>query len=92
MTPNVLTKLGDGNVSNVTNYLDKLPPDVAACIAMKRAIGSSEAAEFLNLSLGHFRKLYRAGKVPAPIKLSERKLAWRISDLAAFVARGAAED
>ena len=87
MTPDVPTKLRDINVSNVANYLDKLPPDVADRIAMKRLVGSTEAADFLNFSLGHFRKLYRAGKVPAPIRLSERKLAWRISDLAAFVAR-----
>lgn len=88
MTPNVPLKSRDGFTPGVSNYLDNLPPDVADRLAMHRLVGAAEAAEFCNFSLGHWRRLYRLGKVPAPIKLSERKLGWRLSDLAAFVARG----
>lgn len=84
MTPNTASKSRDSSPGPITNYLDNLPPDVAYRIAMRRFVGSAEAAEVLNFSLGHFRKLYRAGKVPPPIKLSERKLAWRMGDLLSF--------
>jgi predicted DNA-binding transcriptional regulator AlpA len=54
-----------------------LPPD----IARHRVLGTAEAAALCNISVPHWRRLYRTGKVPAPIKLSERKLGWRVGDL-----------
>lgn len=60
--------------------------DLPADLARSRVIGASEAARFLNLSLPHFRRQYRAGKVPKPIKITERKLGWRFGDLNDFVA------
>ncbi len=57
--------------------LEHLPPD----LARHRVIGSAEAAAICNISLPHWRRLYRTGKAPAPIRLSERKLGWRIGDL-----------
>ncbi|MEF2548995.1 hypothetical protein VQ045_17690 [Aurantimonas sp. E1-2-R+4] len=59
------------------SYLENLPPD----LARHRVIGSAEAAAICNISLPHWRRLYRAGKAPAPIRLSERKLGWRVGDL-----------
>ena len=56
---------------------DNLPADLARL----RVIGSAEAAAFCNISLPHFRRMYRTGKAPAPIRLSERKLGWRVGDL-----------
>ena len=50
-------------------------------ISRYRIIGSAEAAAFCNISLPHFRRMYRTGKAPAPIRLSERKLGWRVGDL-----------
>jgi predicted DNA-binding transcriptional regulator AlpA len=53
-------------------------------------LNSSEAAMFVGLSLPHFRRLYRAGRVPRPLQLGERKLGWRIGDLIDHVAAKAA--
>jgi predicted DNA-binding transcriptional regulator AlpA len=63
-----------------------LPP----ALAEDRIVGTADAAAFCNFSISHFRALYRTGSVPAPIRLSERKLGWRISVLKAFVAERAA--
>lgn len=65
------------------SVLTSLPPD----IARNRALNTAQAAAFLNLSIPHFRRLYRANKVPAPVRLSERKLAWRAGDLSDWIAQ-----
>lgn len=61
----------------MSNTLDHLPVD----ISRQRVISAAEAAAFLNLSLPHFRRLYRSGGVPAPFQLSTRRLGWRVSTL-----------
>lgn len=53
-------------------------------IARSRVVGSGEAAAFCNLSREHWRRLARAGKTPAPIRLSARKLGWRVGALMDF--------
>jgi predicted DNA-binding transcriptional regulator AlpA len=65
-------------------FLESLPSD----IAMGRIVGAAEAAQYCNYSLTHWRRLYRAGKVPRPIKISDRKLGWRLRDLANFNSGG----
>jgi len=49
--------------------LDSLPPDMAR----RRILDTAEAAEFCKLSVPHWRRLYRTGKVPRPVRLSARK-------------------
>jgi len=58
-----------------------LPPSLAE----DRIVGTAEAATYCNFSVSHFRTLVKAGRAPAPIRLSERKLGWRISTLKAWV-------
>lgn len=59
----------------------QLPP----ALADDRIVGTFDAAAICNFSVSHFRTLYRTGVVPAPIKLSERKLGWRLSALKAWI-------
>ncbi|SEE27996.1 transcriptional regulator, AlpA family [Rhizobiales bacterium GAS191] len=61
--------------------LEGLPPE----ITRNRILDSRQASEFIGLSLPHFRRLYRARKVPSPILIGERKLGWRAGDLAAWL-------
>jgi predicted DNA-binding transcriptional regulator AlpA len=61
----------------MTSNFDSLPVD----ISRHRVLSAAESAAFLNLSIPHFRRLYRSGDVPAPIKLSARRLGWRVSTL-----------
>jgi predicted DNA-binding transcriptional regulator AlpA len=61
--------------------LSQLPP----ALADDRVVGTVDAAAYLNFSVSHFRALYRNGRAPAPIKLSDRKLGWRMSTLRAWV-------
>lgn len=60
-----------------TGTLDFLPPE----LARSRILGSADAAAFWGVSLPHWRRLYRLNQVPEPIRLSERRLGWRIGDL-----------
>jgi predicted DNA-binding transcriptional regulator AlpA len=70
----------------MSSTLDSLPTE----LSRQRVLNSSEAAMFVGLSLPHFRRLYRAGKVPRPLQLGERKLGWRIGDLVDHLAAKAA--
>ena len=67
--------------------LDSVPADYAR----NRVLDSQQAADFLNLSLPHFRRLYRLGKVPKPIHITERKLGWPFGLLDDFVAARTAD-
>lgn len=67
--------------------LANLPSD----LGRSRILDAAAASAFWGVSLPHFRRLYRAGKVPRPIKIGERKLGWRIGALAdALEARASA--
>jgi predicted DNA-binding transcriptional regulator AlpA len=56
-----------------------------------RILSAAASAAYWGVSLPHWRRLYRAGKVPHPIKIGERKLGWRIGALAdALEARASA--
>ena len=76
---------GDTGPREMANSnLDNLPTE----IAMHRIVGAADAAAFCNYSLPHWRRLYRAKKVPEPIRLSDRKLGWRIGPLIGFNSHG----
>jgi prophage regulatory protein len=64
--------------------LGHLPADMAR----RRLLDTAEAAEFCKLSIPHWRRLYRAGKVPKPVRLSSRKYGWRLGDLVDFIDNG----
>ena len=59
--------------------------DLPADLARHRVLDSQQSAAFLNISLPHFRRLYRAKRVPEPIRLSSRKLGWKAVDLIAWL-------
>ncbi len=63
------------------SYVKAFPPD----ISRNKVLNTAEAAEFVNFSISHFRRLYRSGGVPAPIQLSARKLGWKVGDLIDWV-------
>jgi predicted DNA-binding transcriptional regulator AlpA len=57
--------------------LNSFPPD----LTRNRILDSGQASEFWGVSTAHWRRLYRAGKVPPPIRVGLRKYGWRLSDL-----------
>jgi len=63
------------------SILDHLPAD----LARHRVLDTAEAAAFCKISVPHWRRLYRAQKVPAPVRLSARKYGWRIGDLVDWI-------
>jgi hypothetical protein len=58
----------------VAATLANLPSD----LGRNRVRDAAASSAFWGVSLPHWRRLYRAGKVPRPIKVGERKLGWRI--------------
>jgi predicted DNA-binding transcriptional regulator AlpA len=70
----------------VTNGIDALPPE----LSRNRILGAADAAAFWGVSVPHWRRLYRAKQVPRPIRLSERRLGWRVGDLVDALAARAA--
>jgi predicted DNA-binding transcriptional regulator AlpA len=50
-------------------------------LGRNRVVDAAAASAFWGISLPHWRRLYRAGKVPRPIKIGERKLGWRVGAL-----------
>jgi predicted DNA-binding transcriptional regulator AlpA len=46
-----------------------------------RVVNAITAAAYWGVSLPHWRRLYRVGAVPQPIRISERRLGWRLGSL-----------
>lgn len=63
-----------------------IPATLSSDIARHKVLNTAEAASFCNFSIPHWRRLYRRGEVPPPIRLSERKLGWRAGDLIDWLA------
>jgi predicted DNA-binding transcriptional regulator AlpA len=42
-------------------------------------LGTDEAAEYCGYSISHWRALVRGARSPPPIRISDRKLGWRLS-------------
>jgi predicted DNA-binding transcriptional regulator AlpA len=62
----------------VAATLANLPSD----LGRSRVLDAAAASTFWGVSLPHWRRLYRAGKVPRPIRIGERKLGWCVGVLA----------
>ena len=75
-----------GKKAAASAALASLPSD----IGRGRIMDAPSAAMFWGVSLPHWRRLYRLGRVPAPIKVGERKLGWRVGDLADGLAQRSA--
>jgi predicted DNA-binding transcriptional regulator AlpA len=54
-------------------------------VTRRRILSTAEAARFCNISVPHWRRLYRDKKVPPPICLCARKYGWRLGDLLDFL-------
>jgi predicted DNA-binding transcriptional regulator AlpA len=67
--------------------LNSFPPDQTR----NRILDSRQASEFWGVSIAHWRRLYRAKKVPSPIRIGDRKYGWRIGDLIDGLAERARE-
>lgn len=50
-----------------------------------RVLRARDAAAFCAVSLSHFRRLHAKGLLPAPVRLGERRLGWRLGDLIDWV-------
>jgi predicted DNA-binding transcriptional regulator AlpA len=61
-------------------------PDLPASLNRDRVLDSEQTAKFLGISVPHFRRLYRAKKVPPPIMIGYRKYGWQAGVLVDFVA------
>lgn len=57
--------------------LASLPAD----ITRRRVVGTQDAAAFVGLSVSTLRRMKDARTIPAPIKLSDRRIGWRMGDL-----------
>ena len=61
-------------------------PDLPPSLNRDRVLDSAQAANFLGISVPHFRRLYRAKRVPSPIMIGYRKYGWQVGVLVDFVA------
>lgn len=52
---------------------------------MEQYLRDKQVAEKLSMSRASVWRLAKAGKLPAPIKLSERVTVWRASEIEAFI-------
>src|SRR4051812_17708764 len=65
--------------------------DLPSHVTRHRVLDTAEAAAFCRFSVPHWRRLYRSGDVPAPVRLSTRKYGWRIGDLIDWIEANRAE-
>lgn len=64
---------------------DDLLASLPSETSRRRVLRTIEAAAFLGISVVHLRRLNRQGLVPAPVRLGERRLGWRLGDLTDWV-------
>ena len=50
-------------------------------LGLERVLNVQQAAELFGVSVATFRRQHWVGKTPPPIRLSERRLGWRVRDL-----------
>lgn len=55
-------------------------------LALPDLLTAHQAATMLNLSDGAFYSAVRAGRLPAPIRISPRRCRWRRADIEAVIA------
>lgn len=58
-------------------------------LAQHRVLNTNDTARFCAVSVVHWRRLYRKGLVPDPVKLGQRRLGWRLCDLIGWLDRRA---
>jgi predicted DNA-binding transcriptional regulator AlpA len=46
-----------------------------------RILNAHQCAELLGVSIATFRRQYWAGKIPPALRVSDRRLGWRVKDL-----------
>lgn len=56
-----------------------------AIVEHRRVISEAWAAELAGVSPVHFRRLRRQGKGPRFVRLGERRLGYRLSDVVAWI-------
>jgi predicted DNA-binding transcriptional regulator AlpA len=62
----------------MTSRVDRTLPD---SLALDRVLSAGQCAELCGVSLATFRRQHRIGRLPPPIRFSERRLGWRVRDL-----------
>jgi predicted DNA-binding transcriptional regulator AlpA len=65
--------------------LADLPPE----LARHRVLDAAQSADFVGLSVSHWRRIVRAKQAPQPVQLTERRIGWRAGDLVAWLAEKA---
>ncbi|WP_056454620.1 AlpA family phage regulatory protein [Methylobacterium sp. Leaf86] len=61
--------------------IDSLHPHLSG----QRVVNIRDAAAFCGVSVSTFRRMRAGELIPMPIKLSDRRLGWRIRDLLAWI-------
>jgi predicted DNA-binding transcriptional regulator AlpA len=62
----------------MTIHISKCLPDV---LGQERVLSAQQAAELFGVSVATFRRQYWAGKLPPALRVSDRRLGWRVRDL-----------
>lgn len=70
----------------MTEMMSRKLPDV---LGQERVLSAQQAAELFGVSIATFRRQYWAGKTPPALRISDRRLGWRVKDLLEHLAERA---
>jgi predicted DNA-binding transcriptional regulator AlpA len=59
--------------------------EIPDCLAGSQLLGTAELGKLLNYTPVHIRRLVNSGKLPSPVVIGGRKLAWRTSTIQALL-------
>ena len=68
-----------------SEHILSAPAKIPPVLEQERILNAKQAAELFGVSVATFRRRHRAGKLPEAIRLSERRLGWRVRDLVAHL-------
>ena len=86
-----MPKQTDTAIPNKVELPKALPVKLPEQLERVRLINVEQFAALLGFSVQHTRRLYRAGKLPAPIKINGRKCGWPAHVAVKFVGAPEAE-
>lgn len=86
-----MPKQTDTAIQNKVSLPEVIPVKLPDHLERIRLLNVEQLAALLGFSVQHTRRLYRAGKLPAPVKINGRKCGWPANVAAKLVGAPEAE-
>ncbi len=71
-----MSKMTEATIPNKAELMEIVPVKLPEHLERMRLLSVGQLAALLGFSVQHTRRLYRSGKLPAPVRINGRKCGW----------------